>query len=181
MDFSRGENIRCTFLAWGDPSKNGWQGAFPAVASVNGPWRKNNTEPAPNNSQEACFSLWLNQPLRFSQDEWNTGPPLSGSYNAAWANSEDKASAVLHRVTLGDEIGAKAEWSIDGGATWVEEVNSVGNSGGSQLDNLFLGFATSGAAVFIDRDRRGDRRPDRDARTDPHAVPGARPAVRGGF
>ena len=146
--FTRGDNLRCTFLAWGDPSKNGWQGGFPNVASINGPWRQSNTGIAPGN-QEACISLWRNAPLLFSQNEWNAGHALSSAYNSAWLAATSKDNAILHRVTLGDTLGAAFDWSIDGGQTWHLERDTRETSGGNQSE-VYLGFATSGAAVFVD-------------------------------
>jgi hypothetical protein len=148
--FARGDDIRCTFLAWGDPTKNSWQNIpFPSVASVNGPWRQNNTQISPSN-QEACVSLWQHQPLRFSQAEWNTGSPLGTPYNNAWALANSKGSSILHQVGLGDTTGAYFQWSTDGGTTWNLEVDSRGQFGGTQATDLYLGWATSGAGVFID-------------------------------
>jgi len=147
--YARGDDIRCQFLVWIDPNKPGWQAQFPNVATVNGPWRQTSTGPAYGN-QEAAVSLWINQPLRFSQNEWNTGHVLSGAYNAAWVSADSKANGILHQVGLDDTLGAYFQWSTDGGNTWNLEQDTRGQSGSNQAANLYLGWASGGYAVFID-------------------------------
>ena len=139
--YDRGQNIYCEFLAWGDLSLDGWQNNFPAVSMIGGPWQRAvGGGPMSQNvvqTQEAAFSLWRNQPLRFSQNEWDSGPPLSLLYNTTWDAATSKADAILHRVYLDDSLGARAQWSADGGATWTLEVDSRGTFGGTQTNNLF--------------------------------------------
>jgi len=147
--FSRGGNLRCTFKTWGDPSKtSSHHGGFPQVAAINGPWRYTNAGIAPGN-QEACVSLWLGQPMRFSQAEWDTGHIMSAPYTTVWLRSISESKAITVRVWLGDGQGAKCEWSTDNGNNWMQEIDTRGVSGGDH-PNVYLGFATVGGAVFID-------------------------------
>jgi len=143
--FPRGQNLRCTFKAWGDPSKTSWLGAFPSAAMIAGPWRNSNNDFA-YNDQEACVSLWQHQPLRFSQVEWNDGHIMTSAFNNAWVAATSKAKAVTIRVWLGNDIGAKCEWTTDG-TNWIEELDTRGASDHAEV---FLGFSTYGGAVFID-------------------------------
>ena len=146
--FERGGNLRCTFKAWGDPTKPAWGGAFPKNATINGPWRFSNTANATSN-QEACVSLWYGQPIRFSQMEWDTGPVMSDAFVKTWLAATSKDKALTIRVWLGDGIGAMCEWTADG-VNWTREIDTRGGVGGSHHGKVYLGFASYCGAVFID-------------------------------
>jgi len=149
--FDRGDNIYCEFIAWGDLSLDGYQGNFPLVAMIGGPWLQFDNPPQHSVwNQEAAVSLWIHQPLRFSQNEWDSGPALTLGYNTEWQVATSKDEAILHRVYLDDALGARFQWSVDGGASWTLEVDSRGIFGGTQLTGLFLGFSSAGSGVLID-------------------------------
>jgi len=172
--FDRGNNIYCEFIAWGNLSLDGWQGNFPLVASIDGPWRQVGADehsPPSVPRVEAGVVEWINQPIRFGQGMWGMGPTLSSGYNSTWAGAIGKENAILHRVYLDDTLGARMQWSTDGGANWNLEVDSRGDFGGTQLTGIHVGFASFGAAVLIDDIRVviNDVNPPKPTPPDPNA------------
>lgn len=173
--FRRGGNLRCTFKTWIDPSKkNNWVKGDPASAQIGGPWHSSQsfqpltdaemtvlvarglneleikTIVQPFANPEAMIRYWNTPYFAQDGDAWPTGgDALSSQFIEAFEASTSKENAVTIRVWLGDQIGAKMEWSKDGGKTWIEEVDTRQGRGG-QHGRVYLGFATFGTAVFID-------------------------------
>jgi len=178
--FSRGNDIYCEFLAWGNPDNafDGWNTQFGAVpgsgfphqSQIAGPWRQNDSDADHYlTNQEACISHYVfrlqnwddgNFPggspnkgiglYRYDEDEYNSGPAPSINYVINFQNAREKSKAILHRVYLDDTQGSRFQWSNDGGATWNLEVDSRGTSGGTQASGLHVGFGAYAVAVFID-------------------------------
>jgi hypothetical protein len=148
--FQRGDNLRCSFRIWCDPSKTGnWVSGSTVYGQVAGPWHSSNSGPAIFNP-EAAIRYWNEH--RFAQpgDEWHLGGhPMSSAFNDALKATNSKQNSLMIRVWLGDEQGAMVEWSTNGGADWTEEIDTRGVSGGTN-PQAYLGWATYGCAVFID-------------------------------
>jgi len=99
---------------------------------------------------------------RFAQagDAWPLGGhEMSSTFVEAFQSSTSKANALTIRVRLGDELGAKLEWSTDGGKIWTEEIDTREERGGKH-SMVYVGFASYGTEVFID-----DIRVEQDAHT----------------
>jgi len=148
--FQRGGNLCCTFKAWIDPAKTGnWVGGAPAYAQIGGPWH-HSQEGTVLQNPEAVVRYWGAPCFAQDGDTWPLGGhTMSSAFVNAFHSSSSKTGALMIRVWLGDEIGAKLEWSADSGKSWAEEIDMRGSSGGRHGE-VFLGFATYGAAVFID-------------------------------
>lgn len=173
--FRRGANLRCTFKTWIDPSKKeNWVKGDPTQAQIGGPWHASQSFQAltdaemtvlvarglselkvktivhPFNNPEAMVRYWGTPYFAQDGDDWPTGgDAISSAFVEAFEASSSKAGALTIRVWLGDQIGAKLEWSVDGGKTWKEEIDTRQGRGG-QHGKVYLGFATFGTAVFID-------------------------------
>jgi len=164
--FSRGNDIYCEFLAWGDTNNSfrGWfNQKFPLRAQVAGPWRQNNNAAQHYfKNVEACFTHWILGTRNWSGfggdgymrldegGQFNTGNPADIKYVVHFINATEKSKAVLHRVYLDDAQGARFQWSPDGGTTWNLINDSRGLAGGTQTSGLHVGFGTNSTAVFID-------------------------------
>lgn len=125
--FNRGNNKRCTFQMWGYtdrfPTATFGGQYFHNAASINGPWHTNNSGGA-HGGIEAGQSEWVNQPLRFEQASWDSGPKMSFQYRDAFMTRYGKGKSLWIRVWLGNTRGAFIEWSSDGGGTWYAEDDS---------------------------------------------------------
>jgi hypothetical protein len=171
--FRRGANLRCTFKTWVDSSKKeNWVKGDPANAQIGGPWHASQSFEAmtdadatvtvargiipgktvvhPFNNPEAMVRFWGTPYFAQDGDAWPTGgDALSSDFIKTFEASSSKANALTIRVWLGDEIGAKLEWSGDDGRTWKEEIDTRQGKGGRH-GRVYLGFATFGTAVFVD-------------------------------
>jgi len=71
-------------------------------------------------------------------------------FNTAFSAADSKENAVVVRITLGDAIGAKFEYSTDDGATWNLGRDTLGTGTSSNPDN-YVGFGPGyGANGFQD-------------------------------
>lgn len=163
--FTRGQNLRCVFRVWGDPSTpDANNNLFPNAASNNGPWHWTNSGPS-HATLAAAQSEWQGQPLRFEQRTWDSGPKMSQAFRVAWAATNSKTNSLLIRVWLGNTNGAMIEWSTNHGATWTREDGTLplqAEGGGvAATDNrennpsaadttLYLGWGTLASVVYYD-------------------------------
>lgn len=159
VTFNRGNNIRCTFNAWPDPSKSlptEWAGVQQAVyGAVNGPWKDPVSYTAGAHAYPVASVLQPGNGVHyFSQthSDWS-GPGPYGAmddFKAAFEAATDKASSPKIRIWLGDEYGAKCEWSDDQGTTWYEIADDRLTGVTYAQNPARLAFGTYGCAVFID-------------------------------
>jgi hypothetical protein len=148
--FQRGRNLSCTFKTWVDPSKkDNWVNGSPVYAQVGGPWHSGREGPVLHHP-EAVVRYWNTPCFAQAGDAWPLGGhAMSPAFVNASQSSITKDKALTIRVWLGDETGAMLEWSADNGENWTQESDTRGTSGGRHSE-VYLGFATYGAAVFID-------------------------------
>jgi hypothetical protein len=144
--FPRGSSLRCTFLVWKDPTKPTWAG--PVNFGVMGPFHNAQNPAAIYGNLEAGLEGG-SLPLNFdATGMFNSGTPTSGAFQTAFSSSTSRTNGVWVRVTLGDTMGARFEWSTDG-VHFIPEIDTREISGASAA-NVYLGFGTHAGAVFID-------------------------------
>ena len=127
--FSRGLHKRCTFKVWHDSGLSD--------ADIGGPWYNYEVSYAISNGCAQILTsnkespVFGGPPFLFNQDpntQWGSGPETS-LFNAAWPNAVSKATAILVRVWLDDNVGARMEFSTDDGANWTEELDTTDETG----------------------------------------------------
>ena len=144
--YPRGNSLRCSFLVWRDPTKPTWAG--PINFGVFGPFHNHQNQAAIYGSLEAGLQGG-SLPLDFNATGmFNQGTPLSPAFFTAFNSSTSRTNGVYARVTLGDTMGGRFEWSSDG-SNYLPEVDSREISGATTT-NVYLGFGTHAGAVFID-------------------------------
>ena len=168
--FARGNNIRCTFTFWGDPTNPAWMNrapasdlkpgpiAFPTNTCLNGPWKRHNHSETCStiyNTGEAHIgcSSFFGGDFGFEQSgSWGSPNFASEAFVAAFGASDGKKfNALMARIWLGDTDGAMWEWSSDFGQTWITEYDNrdTGEIADPAAD-VWIAFATDMGAVFLD-------------------------------
>jgi hypothetical protein len=171
--FPRGNNLRCTFTTWYDPTAIYTASVAPFGSAINGPFHNktfNSGDPGGVDDQthgniEAAVGgeyKGLTSEMRFNQnDSWEgraaAGPLLSTTFHDAYSAADSTANGLMIRVFLGDLTGAMFEWSDDSGSNWTFEYDNRGAPDiGSATDpvgsatEVYIGWGTHKGQVFID-------------------------------
>ncbi len=154
MGFSRGGNLRCTLTIW--------RGVFVfnesiddiVYSGINGPWMFRE-EIYPDGGASGPYPSLIHVEAGFLRDIaspgqnmvppkliWregddgvfnNDGAVIGPGFTEAFDNAKSRDMAVMLRVYLGDQTGAFAEYSTDGGNTWnpltiLTEVDTSGEN-----------------------------------------------------
>lgn len=116
-------------------------------AAITGPWHSDIVS-LPYNNPMAMIRYFNTSYFAQLGDTWPTGGvPTGGLFDEAFMATNSKANSLTIRVWLGDDRGAKCEWSQDG-LKWNTIQDNRGAGGGT--GSAYLGWATYGCAVFID-------------------------------
>ena len=75
---------------------------------------------------------------------------MGEDFDMAFKASTSKETSLLVRVWLGDDNGARCEWSHNNGGAWNEIYDDRGIAASFNMSPVYLGWGTFGCAVFID-------------------------------
>ncbi len=148
--YERGDNMRCTFRLWRGSETLDWnvicgpfvntnimEGTYPALGQVEaGLMRYTPYDPPANGIR------WGEGVESFL----NTGPQVENAFTSAWAAAQSKANAVWVRVWLGNQTGARCEWSTDGTNFHTLKlldgalIDTIGRPAGSDANGMYSGF-----------------------------------------
>lgn len=126
-----------------------WQGGALPSYSCHAGFHHSNAGPGPYNTMEAAIG-YIYQDLRAAGGkDGNHG--ITGTlplFTAAIANAYGMSNAITFKITLGDVYGGRWEWSNDGGATWIVERDTIGNSSDSNNVTNYIGFGLFGGGQW---------------------------------
>jgi hypothetical protein len=147
--FARGNNLRCTFTTWYDPTAS-YPSAAPGGSAINGPFHS--ASMMGGNQSHSALEAAVGREygsFLFEQASWGGGPAISAAFHVAYASATSKANAVKIKVTLGDASGAMLQWSNDSGYSWTTEYDTRGVSGPTNSP-VYVGFGTNHGQIFYD-------------------------------
>ena len=165
--FSRGDNLRVTFLVWGDATNAAGGQLFPNVSNCYGGWHHNNNFQGYNYEEvmlDYYYTLDGNNHIRYIDTDSNdpnystnrsafvggsVNNPVSPAFETAFAGATSRANAMRIRIWVGDTNGGMLEWTTDG-VNFTQEYDTRDTHGYSGVGTLFLGFMGVQGYIFVD-------------------------------
>jgi hypothetical protein len=151
--FTRGNDLRCTFISWFNQNFSPW-GGWPYYSGFNGPWHVDTGASLSYYSQAAGVRTpWDGANYFFAQtgDPWNLGGVVfPDAWKPFFIEAKNQGAAIGYRVTLGNTTGAMCEWTEDG-VTWNLVADDRETSPSTYNTNpVWLGFGMGSMRTYVD-------------------------------
>ena len=165
--FNRGNNLRVSFLVWGDLTNDVGGQLFPNVSNCYSGWHHNNDYQGYNYEEvmlDWYYKLDGSEHIRFIDTDINdpdygtnrsayvggsTNFAVSAAFEAAFVAATSRANAMTIRIGVGDTNGGILEWSTDG-INFTTEYDTRDTHGYTAVDTLYLGFMGIQGYIYVD-------------------------------